>query len=408
MKVIISPSELKGQIAARASKSQAHRQLICAALSDSPCTIYCDSLSEDILATADCLNALGSEIKYLEGKFSVKPITTPLMGTLLDCRESGSTLRFMISVAAALGTNSTFKMSGRLADRPLSPLAEELEAHGIKLSKPTADTLKVDGKLTGGKFILDGSVSSQFVSGLLFALPLLDEKSSVTLAGDIQSVDYITMTVRAIKSFGVELDYIDNTYTVKSGSYSADSEYHVEGDWSNGAFWICAGILTGGNIVCTNLGVNSPQGDKEIAEIASALTENGLSYISIDASNIPDLVPIICVTASATDGAVTVIKNAGRLRIKESDRIRSTATLINSLGGKAEETDDGLIITGVGKLSGGKIDSFNDHRIAMSGAIASLISSGPVEITGAEAVNKSYPSFWEDFKALGGKITVEN
>ena len=408
MKVIISPSELKGQIAARASKSQAHRQLICAALSDSPCTIYCDSLSEDILATADCLNALGSEIKYLEGKFSVKPITTPLMGTLLDCRESGSTLRFMISVAAALGTNSTFKMSGRLADRPLSPLAEELEAHGIKLSKPTADTLKVDGKLTGGKFILDGSVSSQFVSGLLFALPLLDEKSSVTLAGDIQSVDYITMTVRAIKSFGVELDYTDNTYTVKSGSYSADSEYHVEGDWSNGAFWICAGILTGGNIVCTNLGVNSPQGDKEIAEIASALTENGLSYISIDASNIPDLVPIICVTASATDGAVTVIKNAGRLRIKESDRIRSTATLINSLGGKAEETDDGLIITGVGKLSGGKIDSFNDHRIAMSGAIASLISSGPVEITGAEAVNKSYPSFWEDFKALGGKITVEN
>ncbi|MBR6523889.1 MAG: 3-phosphoshikimate 1-carboxyvinyltransferase [Clostridia bacterium] len=408
MKVTITPSELRGQIAARASKSQAHRQLICAALSDTPCTIYCDSLSEDILATADCLNALGAEIKYSDGSFSVNPITVPLEGTLLDCRESGSTLRFMVSVVAALGANSTFKMSGRLAERPLSPLAEELEAHGIKLSRPTDDTLKVEGKLTGGNFTLDGSVSSQFVSGLLFALPLLKEESSVTLTGDVQSVDYITMTVRAIKSFGVELDYKDNTYTIKTGSYHADSEYFVEGDWSNGAFWICAGRLTGGRIVCTNLDAGSPQGDKEIAQIASALTENGLSYIEIDASNIPDLVPVICVTASATDGAVTVIKNAGRLRIKESDRIKSTAELINNLGGKAEETDDGLIITGVGKFSGGKIDSFNDHRIAMSGAIASLISDGVVEIAGAEAVNKSYPSFWEDFKALGGKITVEN
>lgn len=408
MKVTIFPSKLEGQIAARASKSQAHRQLICAALSDSPCTIYCDSLSEDILATADCLSALGAEIKYSDGRFSVKPITVPLSGTLLDCRESGSTLRFLISVVAALGTNSTFKMSGRLADRPLSPLKEELEAHGIKFLRPDADTLKVEGKLAGGNFTLDGSVSSQFVSGLLFALPLLKEKSSVTLTGDVQSTDYITMTVRAIKSFGVELDYNDNTYTIKSGSYHADSKYVVEGDWSNGAFWICGGKLTGGNIVCTNLDDNSPQGDKEIAEIASALTGNGLSYIAIDAGNIPDLVPIICVTASAADGGVTVIKNAQRLRIKESDRIKSTATLINSLGGKAEETDDGLIITGVGRFSGGKIDSFNDHRIAMSAGVASLISDGPVEITGAEAVNKSYPSFWEDFKALGGKIKVEN
>ena len=206
----------------------------------------------------------------------------------------------------------------------------------------------------------------------------------------------------------MQATYNDNTYTVKSGSYSADKEYHVEGDWSNGAFWICAGKLTGGSIVCTNLDENSPQGDKEIAEIASALTENGLSYIIINAGNIPDLVPIICVTASMAEGAVTVIKNAQRLRIKESDRIKSTAAIINGLGGKAEETDDGLIITGVGTLTGGKIDSFNDHRIAMSAAIASLISTEPVEITGAEAVAKSYPAFWEDFKALGGRITTEN
>lgn len=408
MKVTIFPSELKGEIAARASKSQAHRQLICAALSDSPCTIYCDSVSEDILATADCLNALGAEIKYNDERFSVSPVKNPKSDTILDCRESGSTLRFMISVAAALGTDSTFKMSGRLKDRPLSPLSEELEAHGITLSRPTADTLKVTGKLTGGNFSLDGSVSSQFVSGLLFALPLMEKESSVTLTGDIQSKDYITMTAHAIKSFGVDLGFTDNTFTVKSGSYHAEKEYQVEGDWSNGAFWLCAGKLTGGNIVCTNLDENSPQGDREIEEIASALTQNGLSYISIDAGNIPDLVPVICVTASAADGGVTVIKNAGRLRIKESDRIKSTAALINGLGGNVEETEDGLVITGVGKLKGGKVDSYNDHRIAMSAAIASLICTGPVEITGAEAVAKSYPAFWDDFKALSGKFKIEN
>lgn len=404
MKVTIFPSKLKGEIKARASKSQAHRQLICAALSDSPCIIYCDSLSEDILATADCLNALGAEIKYLDGKFSVTPIEKPLSGTLLDCRESGSTLRFMISVVAALGTNSTFKMSGRLSDRPLSPLAEELEAHGIIFSKPTPDTLKVTGKLSGGNFYLDGSVSSQFVSGLLFALPLLNKQSSITLTGNIQSVDYITMTVRAIKSFEVNLDYTDNTFTVKNGSYSADKEYHVEGDWSNGAFWLCAGKLTGGAITCTNLNPDSPQGDKEVVNILSRL-KNG--PVTIDAGNIPDLVPVLSVTACATNNK-TIITNAQRLRIKESDRLVSTAELINSLGGKAQITDDGLIVTGVGKLSGGRIDSFNDHRIAMSAAIASLICTGPIEITGAEAVCKSYPAFWEDFKTLGGNIKIEN
>lgn len=401
MKVTITPSPLKGKIAARASKSQAHRQLICAALSKEACIIYCDSLSEDILATADCLNALGADIRYDDGKFTVTPIKTPLNDTVLDCRESGSTLRFMISVVAALGTDSTFKMSGRLPERPLSPLKEELEAHGIVFLNPTSDTLKVEGKLVGGKFTLDGGVSSQFVSGLLFALPLLDKESSVEITGTIQSTDYITMTIRAIESFGISLGFKNNTYTVKSGNYHAADEYHVEGDWSNGAFWICGSRLTDGEITCTNLDESSPQGDKKIAEIVNLLP------CVIDAGNIPDLVPIICVTASATDGT-TVIKNASRLRIKESDRIKTTAHLINSLGGMAEETDDGLIITGVGKLTGGRVDSHNDHRIAMSAAIASIISTGPVEITGADAVNKSYPAFWDDFMALGGKINVEN
>jgi len=406
MKVTISPSQLNGEIAARASKSQAHRMLICAALSDAPCRIYCDSLSEDIIATADCLNSLGADIKYSDGFFSINPIKTPIPSTVLDCRESGSTLRFMISVVAALGTNSTFIMSGRLPERPLSPLKEELEAHGIVFSKPTNYTLKVSGKLSGGDFSLDGGVSSQFISGLLLALPFMEE-SSLSVTGDTQSADYITMTVRAMENFGVKLDISGSTYKIKSGSYTAKAEYKVEGDWSNGAFWICAEKLTSGKIFCTNLDENSPQGDRKIAEIAALLTENNSSNIVIDAANIPDLVPIICVTAVNRIGQ-TIIQNASRLRIKESDRIKSTAAMINALGGRAEETADGLIITGRGGLKGGTFDSFNDHRIAMSGAIASLICTSPVIITGAEAVNKSYPDFWKDFEKLGGKIKTEN
>ena len=407
MKVTIYPSKLKGNIPARASKSQAHRLLICGALFGNPCTIFCDSISEDISATVDCLNSLGADIKYDGEKFLVNPIKSPKKETVLNCRESGSTLRFMIPIVATLGTNSTFKMSGRLPKRPLSPLDKLLEENGVSLSRPSADTLKVCGKLEGGDFLLDGGVSSQFASGLLFSLPLFDKNSTLKLTGNIQSVNYINMTVEAIGKFGFKVEQKDNKYSVSGRTNNLDNEFFVEGDWSNGAFWVCAQKLSGG-IAYSNLDINSQQGDKEILEISSHLTSDGLGAIVIDASNIPDLVPIICVTASSTQGAVTTIKNASRLKLKESDRIKSTAQMINSLGGKAIETDDGLIITGTGRLLGGKVDSFNDHRIAMSAAIASLICDGPVEISGAQAVNKSYPDFWKDFQSLGGKIEIEN
>ena len=403
MKVTIYPSTLSGKISARASKSQAHRQLICAALSDKPCKIYCDTLSKDITATADCLNALGAEIKYSDGIFSVIPIKVPKTDTILDCNESGSTLRFLISIVSALGTNSTFKMAGRLPERPLSPLKEELEAHGIVFSRPTPDTLKVSGKLSDRNFSLDGSVSSQFVSGLLFILPLLKEPSSVTVTGDIQSADYINMTVDAINSFDGNLSCNSNRY-VAAGKYISNNEYHVEGDWSNGAFWLCSGKLPGNNIECDNLNPLSSQGDKDVINILNSF---GNDFVKIDAANIPDLVPVLSVTAASLNGK-TVIENAERLRIKESDRLLATCKLINSLGGKAEETSGGLIIAGTGQLKGGCVDSYNDHRIAMSAAVASLICTKPVILTGAEAVAKSYPSFWDDFVSLGGKIKIEN
>lgn len=403
MKVTIYPSTLSGNISARASKSEAHRQLICAALSDIPCQIYCDTISEDIMATANCLNSLGASIKYSDGVFSVTPIKTPKTGSLLDCNESGSTLRFLISVVSSLGTDSVFKMSGRLPERPLSPLKEELESHGITFSRPSPNTLKVSGKLTGGDFSLDGSVSSQFVSGLLFSLPLFDGHSSVTVTGNIQSADYIKMTVDAINSFGGEISCNDNKYTC-NGKYTSQKEYKVEGDWSNGAFWLCSGRLPGNNIECGNLNLLSSQGDKEVINILNSF---GNDLTIIDAANVPDLVPVLSVTAVALNGK-TIIENAERLRIKESDRISATCELINSLGGKAVETSDGLIITGTGKLKGGCISSHNDHRIAMSAAVASLICTEPVVLTDAQAVSKSYPDFWDDFVKLGGKIKIEN
>ena len=403
MKVTIYPSTLSGKISARASKSQAHRQLICAALSDNPCRIYCDTLSEDITATAGCLNALGAEIEYAYGVFSVIPIKTPKTDTLLDCKESGSTLRFLISVVAVLGTNSVFKMSGRLPERPLSPLKEELESHGIIFSRPSPDTLKISGKLSGGDFKLDGSVSSQFISGLLFALPLFDTPSSVTVTGDIQSADYINMTVDAINSFGGKISRENNSFTAAKGYFSKD-KYLVEGDWSNAAFWLCSDKLCNNNIECTNLNPLSSQGDKEVVNILKTF---GSDYVEIDAANIPDLVPVLSVTATVLNGK-TVIKNAERLKLKESDRIKTTCELINLLGGKAKETSDGLIITGTKELKGGCVDSFNDHRIAMSAAVASLVCSQPVIIKNAEAVSKSYPDFWDDFIKLGGKIEIEN
>lgn len=403
MKVTIYPSTLSGKISARASKSQAHRQLICAALSDKPCTIYCDTVSKDITATANCLSALGSEIKYSDGVFSVTPIKVPKSDALLDCNESGSTLRFLISVASALGANSVFKMCGRLPERPLSPLKEELESHGISFFRPTPDTLKVSGKLSGGDFNLDGSVSSQFISGLLLSLPLFDKPSSVTVTGDIQSADYINMTVDAINSFGGEITCFGNKYT-SDGKYVSKKEYRVEGDWSNGAFWLCSGKLPGNNIECDNLNPLSSQGDKEVVNILNSF---GNDLVKINAANIPDLVPVLSVTAVALNGK-TIIENAERLRIKESDRLSATCELINSLGGKAVETSDGLIITGTGKLNGGCVSSHNDHRIAMSAAVASLICKNPVVLTDAQAVTKSYPDFWDDFVKLGGKIKIEN
>ena len=385
---------ISGTIAVIPSKSAAHRLYIYAALADAPTEISCQGTSKDIEATKACLAAMKNG------------------DSLLCCGESGSTLRFLLPVVAALGLEVDFKMEGRLPDRPLAPLDAQLEAHGVTLSRPVAhDLLHVSGKLTPGDFVLPGNVSSQYISGLLFALPLLEGTSTLTVTGKVESAPYIAMTLDALKQFGVRPAIENNVYTISPTPYVSPGTASVEGDWSNAAFWLCAGAV-GQSMTVTGLDPESLQGDKEVFEILSrfgAKTEkHGGSYtvspgtlraIDIDAAAIPDLVPVLSVVAAAAEGT-TRIYNAGRLRIKESDRIKTVCAMLTNLGADVEETPDGLIIRGGKPLNGGTVDSANDHRIAMAAAVASILCEGTVTVTGAEAVAKSYPKFWEDFENM--------
>ena len=405
MTAVIQPSALAGTIPAIASKSQAHRLLICAALADRPTIIACPTLSADITATADCLRALGADISYDNGVFSVRPIGALPERPALDCGESGSTLRFLLPVVCALGAEATIKMHGRLPQRPLSPLWEELERHGAVLTRPTEDTVAVAGRLAPGDYTIAANVSSQFISGLLFALPLLDSNSTVVLTGKLESAAYVTMTVRALALFGVDCPMEENAFAVPGGRrFVSPGTARVEGDWSNAAFWVAAGHICGGTLTVTGLDTDSPQGDRAVVALASRIAAGNAV---IDCQDVPDLVPVLSVLAAVTPG-VTRFENAGRLRIKESDRLATTAGLIRALGGQAEELPEGLVVTGQERLSGGTVDSANDHRIAMSAAVAALKCDGPVILHGAQAVNKSYPAFWADYNALGGRAILED
>lgn len=392
MDLTIYPGKLSGEIQAIPSKSQAHRLLICAAFSDKETVLECTQTNEDIEATVRCLNALGANITYVENGYRITPISVIPKWTTMDCGESGSTLRFILPIVCALGIQATIKMHGRLPYRPLSPLWEELERMGAILSRPTEDTIQTAGKLHSGEFIITGNVSSQYISGLLFAAALLDGNSTIQITGNPESKPYIDMTQQALKTFGV-----DTTDFKAAGSYpfQAPGNMIVEGDWSNAAFFLAANEL-GNTINVTNLNTNSSQGDRAIAEILS----DSDRITSISASDIPDLVPILAVVFGAKNGAV--FTDIARLRLKESDRVASVCNMLNKLGVRALATENTLTVTG-GKYRSCTIDAAGDHRIAMAAAIAATIADGPVTILGAECVSKSYPSFWEEYNKLGGR-----
>lgn len=381
MDIIIHPRLLRGDIQVIPSKSLAHRYLICAAFADNPTQLRCEDTNRDIEATADCLRALGSNIIRTESGYSVHPIERLPERAVLNCCESGSTLRFMLPIVGALGVDTTFLMEGRLPQRPLSPLWEEMERMGCRLSRTSESTIRCEGKLKPGNYTIDGGVSSQFITGLLFALSLIQGECDLEITGKVESLPYISMTHKAMQLF-------------QAPHYRSPGTVTVEGDWSNGAFWVAAQVL-GNDLSVHGLNPESIQGDRAAKNLIPALKDN----VVIDARNIPDLVPILAVVAGVNQGAV--FTNIQRLRIKESDRVVSTIAMIEALGGKATTVGDALVVWGTG-YRGGTVDSYNDHRIAMAAAIAATVCTESVTILGAEAVNKSYPKFWDEYHRLGG------
>ena len=392
MDIIIKPTKLRGTVTAIPSKSQAHRLLICAAFADRETRLYCPDTNRDIEATADCLRALGAEITRDEGGYTVLPVPSRPATAVLPCHDSGSTLRFLLPVAGALGVDATFQMEGRLPQRPLSPLWEEMKRMGCTLTRPTECTIRCQGKLQSGIYTISGGVSSQFITGLLLAFPLISGESQLEITGKLESAPYVTMTLKAMEQFGI---MVQNFSVAGNQHFTSPGTVTVEGDWSNSAFFLAAKAL-GSNVTVTGLRADSPQGDRAAAELLPGLEKK----LIIDAADIPDLVPILAVTAACKQGAV--FTNIGRLRLKESDRVASVIGMIEALGGQAQADENTLTVCGTG-LTGGTVDTHNDHRIAMAAAIAATACREDVIILGAQCVEKSYPRFFEEYKKLGGR-----
>ena len=410
--MILSPSDLHGQISAIPSKSDAHRLLICSALADRKTPLRLRASSEDIDATCRCLTALGAKITRQDGLVTVEPIREIPENPILDCGESGSTLRFMIPVAAAICPKASFQGRGRLPSRPLRDLVEAIEAHGVSFSSPCLP-LTTKGLLTGGTYKLAGNVSSQYITGLLLALSKLGEASEIELTTPLESAAYIDITLHSLSRFGINIEKTQSGWRIpKCSRFHSPKELSVDGDWSNSSFFLAAGAI-GNDVMVSGLDLCSPQGDKAILEVLSKFgakvetTEDGIKVFpaplhgcTVDVSSIPDALPILSIVASCAEGK-TCFTNAARLRLKESDRLATTAAMLKAIGISATESPEGLTVEG-GKIRGGKVDGANDHRIVMAAAIAATVSESEIEITDSHAVNKSYPAFFEDYRKLGG------
>ena len=419
----IYPSKLKGEVKIPPSKSMAHRAIICAALSDGLCIIENIDYSDDIIATIDAMNSLGAKIvkhkDYIEVIGAYGSDEKPQETRIIDCNESGSTLRFLVPISLLFKGSSKFIGRGNLGKRPLTTYYNIFERQGIEYSYEEGNlNLVINGELKPGTFEVEGNVSSQFITGLLFTLPLLKEGSKIIITTEMESKGYIDLTLRAMSDFGVEI--INNNYRefiIKGNQKYKARNYRVEGDYSQAAFFLCADSL-GNDVLCKDLDLNSLQGDKEVIDILERMnlvfnandigvkgTTNGeLASTVIDGSQCPDIIPVLTSVAALTKGTTEII-NAGRLRIKECDRLAAVTSELNKLGAKIIEKEDGLVVTGVEKLQGGvEVWSHKDHRIAMTLAIASTRCEEPIVIKDYECIAKSYPKFFEDFKALGGNV----
>lgn len=396
MNLCIQNSKLQGTVHVPSSKSFAHRQLTAAALSDKPTKLIVNTFSEDILATMDCIRSMGASLVQNEGTIFIKPASSVPGKASFSCRESGSTLRFMLPVAAVLGMDATFTGTGRLPERPIAVLTEALRQHGINADRDFLP-LHLSGTLSGGLFEIAGNISSQYITGLLLALPLCNEDSHIVFTTPVESAAYLEITLQVLAQFGIIIEKEENGYFIPGNqSYRTPGEIQTEGDWSSAVFWHCANQM-GAHIQIDGLNTASCQGDCIILEQLNQLGGE------IDVSQTPDSLPALAVAACMHHG-ITHFTGAGRLRIKESDRLSAITAMLRALGQTVTEEQEGLIIHGGTPFTGGTVDGCNDHRIVMASAIAACFAQVPVTILGTEAVRKSYPRFFDDLISLGGKI----
>lgn len=415
-----SNSKLRGEINAPSSKSYTHRAIIAASLANGKSKITNITYSNDIHATLAAIEALGARVEIyddyclIEGIKKIKKINE-----VVDCNESGSTLRFMIPIYSL--SNKKFSITGKpsLMSRPLTIYEDIYRAEGMSY-KLEHNLLEIKGSLVPRTYEIDGTISSQFLTGLMFALPLLKGDSTLKIINHLESKSYIDITIDILKEFGISIKEIDEGYFIKGNQSYQSNNYAVEGDYSQAAFFLVGGQLNGA-IRINNLEHDSPQGDKVILDIIRDMkgrivySEEGLACektktkgTRIDLSDCPDLGPILSLLASVSEGKTTIY-NIERLRLKESDRVSSTVDTLQALGADITATNHEIIIQGRPNLLGGvTVDSHNDHRIAMMVAIASLVSLHPIKLTNPYAINKSYPNFYHDFQHLGGKITIKD
>ena len=412
MDLTIYPSKLAGEVTPPSSKSQAHRALIAAALGGGISTISNLADSQDIQATRRCLSALGALVEDLgPGTLRVHGLgnSIPQAGPFptLDCGESGSTLRFLIPVARLVQGQAAFTGRGRLMERPLAPYEDLFRGKGICWRMEHGVLTLDSGRgydrlaLDPGEYRLPGDVSSQFITGLLFALPLLEGDSDLLLTAPLESRGYVDLTLDVLDRFGVVAEPRENGFHIPSGQMYQARDLAVEADWSQAAFWYAANHL-GGQVDILGMDPASRQGDREIAAYSRMLARSG--QVELDVSQCPDLAPPLAAMAAVRTGT-TRLTNAARLRAKESDRLASVTRALRAMGGQVEEYADSLTIHGVKRLpGGGVVDCANDHRIAMMAAVCAASAEAPVKLLGAECVRKSYPEFWTHFQSLGGEL----
>ncbi len=414
MTVTLDPKTvLNGQLDIISSKSDIHRCIICAAFADKETEIQFCGLSKDILTTIECVRKLGAKAEFFDKRVKIYPtsIENIRQGLILDCVESGTTARFLLPIAAYCCKGCIMTGEGRLPERPFSPLCDCLEQHGANFSSTMLPITVIKNISQGGTYKIPGNISSQYISGLLLMLSV-SGGGRIELTTPLESVGYVDMTIYTLKSFGIRVDVGCGWYEIAPGqSLKSPGKIKAQGDWSSAAFWLCADAL-GANVDLLGLDENCPQGDREIVHLLQKfgadvvrtgeslrIQAGRLKGIEIDARDVPDLVPVLCAVACGAKGK-TRITGASRLRLKESDRIESTAQMLRSLGADVVTFEDGLEINGSGSLDGGTVDGFNDHRIVMSAAVASLVCKKQVKIEGAQAVEKSYTTFFGDFDAL--------